>query len=455
MLDDLDIFMMNHLDEHNHFKSDVSLEQIENDINKLQYVITSQSKFYERYKTLGDAFLLVKTGETKDEKQVLNAQNYFDYIKKQKAQAKNSPFFQQERMESKVEPKTPSVTLKPNGNDLPIKQNFWMKIKAKLSKIFGSKPKQEEKNILKADTINEAIVDNKNNNKSFVPKVDVLKPREETIVVSDIHGNIEKWNCITKALKDKPSMKLIIEGDAMDRGKYGLQILLQIKELCDKGRAEYIPGNHDIYAYNTFATQGTQYENRPFIQVDKELWERNNGGKPTIQSYENFDAILQEEMRKGNIQHKITKAELINWLGNCPIQKKMEVNNIKFALAHAVFDDDLYKKDPKFNMKKALELQLNHKNEDMVDQFKNCMWYREFDKNTHFADINFPKGYLAVVGHTRQKEVNNQNLEGDVSQPIVYIDCGKGKLQGFNLNTMKHEQLEEPKESENNREQHG
>lgn len=60
----------------------------------------------------------------------------------------------------------------------------------------------------------------------------------------------------------------------MDRGKYGLQILLQIKELCDKGRAEYIPGNHDIYAYNTFATQGTQYENRPFIQVDKELWER-------------------------------------------------------------------------------------------------------------------------------------------------------------------------------------
>ena len=26
-----------------------------------------------------------------------------------------------------------------------------------------------------------------------------------------------------------------------------------------------------------------------------------------------------------------------------------------------------------------------------------------------------PKGYLVVVGHTRQKEVNNQNLEGDVS----------------------------------------
>lgn len=155
MLDDIDIFMMNHLDEHNHFKSDVSLEQIENDINKLQYVITSQSEFYERYQTLGDAFLLVKTGETKDEKQVLNAQNYFDYIKKQKAQAKTQPFFQQERMESKVEPKTPSVTLKPKGNDLPIKQNFWMKIKAKLSKIFGSKSKQEEKNILKAETINE------------------------------------------------------------------------------------------------------------------------------------------------------------------------------------------------------------------------------------------------------------------------------------------------------------
>lgn len=168
-------------------------------------------------------------GETKDEKQVLNAQNYFDYIKKQKAQVKTQPFFQQKRMEYKV--KMPNATLKPNENYLPIKQNFWMKIKSKLSKIFGSKPKQEEKNMLKAETINKDIVNNKNNDKSFVPKVNVLKPQEETIVISDIHGNMEKWNCITKTLKDKPSIKLIIEGDAMDRGKYGLQILLQISHL--------------------------------------------------------------------------------------------------------------------------------------------------------------------------------------------------------------------------------
>ena len=36
----------------------------------------------------------------------------------------------------------------------------------------------------------------------------------------------------------------------MDRGEFGPEILLQIKELSDKGVVQYLPGNHDIFAYN-------------------------------------------------------------------------------------------------------------------------------------------------------------------------------------------------------------
>ena len=71
------------------------------------------------------------------------------------------------------------------------------------------------------------------------------------------------------------------------------------------------------------------------------------------------------------------------------------------------------------------------------------MWYRESDPHTHFCDVSFPKGSVVVAGHTRQTKANIQNLEGDANKPIVYIDCGKGKLQGFNLTTCKHIDLEE------------
>lgn len=70
------------------------------------------------------------------------------------------------------------------------------------------------------------------------------------------------------------------------------------------------------------------------------------------------------------------------------------------------------------------------------------MWYREDDKETHYADLSFTKNHVAVVGHTPQKRINMQNLEGDVQKRVVYCDSGKGNLQGFNLTTGLIEDIE-------------
>ncbi len=274
--------------------------------------------------------------------------------------------------------------------------------------------------------------------------------KDEIVVVSDLHGNLQKWEMIKETLIKNPKRRLIIEGDAMDRGQFGVEILLQIKELSDKGIVEYLPGNHDVFAYNYLATKGSQFENTDTHIYAKETWTAN-GGKITLANFEdnNYNAIMENELRNGRISHRISRDELIEWLGNRPIQKKVQQNGITYALSHAMFDEELYKQYPDFNLRKALELELElelygkEENIEILNKFNNCMWYRENDSDTHYSIISWPKGNIVVVGHTRQREANVQYLGNDPSKPMIYLDCGNGELQGFNLSTGRHEPIEE------------
>lgn len=291
------------------------------------------------------------------------------------------------------------------------------------------------------DKHNEFIRDLKKDNfKSHQPF------KDEIIVISDLHGNLNKWQMVKETLNDNPKRKPIIEGDAMDRGQFGVEILMQIKELCDQGRAEYLPGNHDVFAYNYLVTKGSMFENTITSKYAKENWSAN-GGKITLAKFEddNYKNIMETEFKNGRINTRISKDSLIEWLGNCPIQKKIQENGKSYALSHAMFDEELYEKYPKFNLQKALEMELDGKAEDKetLNKFNNCMWYRENDNKTHWSDISWPKGSIVVVGHTRQTEANLKYLGNDISKPMIYLDCGNGKLQAFNLSDSKHEAIEE------------
>lgn len=264
----------------------------------------------------------------------------------------------------------------------------------------------------------------------------------EFIAISDLHGRMDRWEQVKNAMAQNPNMKVVILGDAMDRGESGLEILLQIKELSDRGKVAYLPGNHDIFAYNYVIAQNMLDENirdpkaRGLLEREKQQLERN-GGKSTINSLANFDAIVKKEIIKGNLRHSINKNELINWLGSQPIQKKININGIDYALAHAYFDEELYNYDKNFNLEKGLQLELAGKSYSTIfNKFRTAMWYREGNKNTQYAPVTFPKGCLMVVGHTPQQEVNLAdigNSEVGQSGQVVYIDTGKGNFQGFNL----------------------
>lgn len=262
------------------------------------------------------------------------------------------------------------------------------------------------------------------------------KEQKEVIAVSDLHGNIEKWNELKDYLSKNTKTKALILGDATDRGEYGIEILMQIKEMCDNGQAEYLPGNHDLFLYNYVKTNGIlsgltdkqKWQNQNIVKIaGRELAHlTRNGGEITLESLKNFDNMVKSEIKKGNIKSKISKQELINWLGSQPVQKKINVDNKNYALAHAWFDEELYRYDPNFNMEKALDLEMyGEKDNIILNKFRNAMWYREEDARTHYAEVDFPENCTMIVGHTPQMEgMNVRCFSGDPEKQTIYIDTG-------------------------------
>lgn len=181
--------------------------------------------------------------------------------------------------------------------------------------------------------------------------------KKEIVVISDLHGAIDKWQYIKQELSDNPLKNFVILGDAMDRGDYGLEILLEIKELSDKGIIQYLPGNHDIFAYNYLMCKGKNNATDVAIYNNAKKSLELNNGNVTIEKLENFDRIVQKELADKNISNPITLQELTDWLGKQPIQTIINENQTNYALAHAIFDTPLYKTDKDFNLEKALNSQ--------------------------------------------------------------------------------------------------
>lgn len=329
----------------------------------------------------------------------------------------------------------------------------------KIKKFFSKKETGKNSQESKQNTMN---ADNNTNNirKKLQVKVNQSKqnpqqprqqkpnqqqPKAEHIVVSDLHGDIVRLNQLQLAIKKNPNLKVTILGDVMDRGAYGPEILLQIKELSDAGRVDYLPGNHDLFAYNLLKMR--QYpDSHQYKGGLANL--KGNRGEITLQKFANFDRLVMQEMHNGNIKKSISLDELVNWLGEQPLQKVVRENGHNYALAHAIFDTKLYNYDPNFNLRKGLQLDIDDekgKNDsnmhDILKRFNNILWYRENNPRTHMSDLSVPEGYCMVVGHTPQQNGINieLNYQGNPKNAMVFVD---NPNEYFSLTDMCSEKLE-------------
>ena len=172
---------------------------------------------------------------------------------------------------------------------------------------------------------------------------------------------------------------IYILGDATDRGEYsdgsgGISLLLEIKKLSEQypGRIVYLPGNHDDFLY-----QYAKYDdyNAQFNLI------RNHGS----QTIKDIDSLRDYHPKEFN--------ELMNWLGNLPLQKEHYYNGKRYVLAHALFNETLYKENKYFSLEDY------RKTGGYNGKYGDLLWFRKEDGA--YDRTTLPrKDSIMIIGHT-------------------------------------------------------
>ena len=196
-----------------------------------------------------------------------------------------------------------------------------------------------------------------------------------TYVLSDLHGQYDKFMDMLKLIKFNDNDKMYILGDIFDRGPDPLKILDYV--ICRKN-IDFIPGNHEymfLEFYNTY---------------DARLWSYN-GGKTT----------MTQLMKRGEDYLKA----LYDYLTKLPLIKIHD----KFILTHA----GLYlpKNQNQYTLQEILSLQNAEFN----------LWSRSNINNERQY-----KDYTVICGHTPTLYVDPDQYQMSIvrRKGTIYIDCG-------------------------------
>lgn len=196
-----------------------------------------------------------------------------------------------------------------------------------------------------------------------------------TYVLSDLHGQYDKFMDMLKLTKFNDNDKMYILGDIFDRGPDPLKILDYV--ICRKN-IDFIPGNHEymfLEFYNTY---------------DARLWSYN-GGKTT----------MTQLMKRGEDYLKA----LYDYLTKLPLVKIHD----KFILTHA----GLYlpKNQNQYTLQEILSLQNAEFN----------LWSRSNINNERQY-----KDYTVICGHTPTLYVDPDQYQMSIvrRKGTIYIDCG-------------------------------
>lgn len=196
-----------------------------------------------------------------------------------------------------------------------------------------------------------------------------------TYVLSDLHGQYNKFMDMLKLTKFNDNDKMYILGDIFDRGPDPLKILDYV--ICKKN-IDFIPGNHEymfLEFYNTY---------------DARLWSYN-GGRTT----------MTQLMKRGEDYLKA----LYDYLTKLPLVKVHD----KFILTHA----GLYlpKNQNQYTLQEILSLQNAEFN----------LWSRSNINNERQY-----KDYTVICGHTPTLYVDPDQDQMSIvrRKGTIYIDCG-------------------------------
>ena len=219
-------------------------------------------------------------------------------------------------------------------------------------------------------------------------------------VMSDIHGNKERFDSIMSQIDLTQEDTLYVLGDVIDRFPDGVRILRQLMKMPN---VKLLIGNHEYMMLNAldtdlqFSEMGPQQ--RMTYTYNLSLWYRN-GGKVT----HNYLKHIRKDIRK----------EIFTYLQSLPLYYDIEVNGMQYKLVHAAPID------------KYGEWDHGH----YINEKEFAVWHRIEEL------LELPDNYTLVFGHTPTIYFQNSNPTSIwYGQNRICIDCGAGYSRADNIQT--------------------
>jgi serine/threonine protein phosphatase 1 len=203
-------------------------------------------------------------------------------------------------------------------------------------------------------------------------------------ILSDIHGNEDRFASILKQIQLKPTDTLYVLGDVIDRHDGGIRILRRIMAMPN---AKMLLGNHE---YMMLRALGHPCDDNVDNGTALPHWYRN-GGQVT---HDHFKRL-----------RKVTRAQIIDYLLSLPLHYDVEANGTHYRLVHATPAEDFAQnEDPRY-----------------LNPTHFTVWKR-------WEENEFPThDYTVIFGHTPTKHYRDCTpMEIWRKDGYIDIDCGCG-----------------------------
>ena len=227
-----------------------------------------------------------------------------------------------------------------------------------------------------------------------------------TYVMSDIHGEYEKYRAMLSLIRFSAKDELFVLGDVTDRGEKPISVLL---DMMNRPNVFPLLGNHDLTAMALLSRLNvTITEENYASQIDRDTMQAlmewmNDGGEPTISEFRKQDADTREAV--------------LEYLEEFTLYEAVDVGDKTFLLVHAGLGN--YREGKKLSEYTAEELLLE----------------RTDPNRQYFSDDSI---YL-VTGHTPTPFYSGVP-EIYKNRNNICIDCGasakNGKLACLRLEDM-------------------
>lgn len=230
-----------------------------------------------------------------------------------------------------------------------------------------------------------------------------------TYVCSDIHGNFDRYNKAVSKLNEDD--ELIILGDVIDRGKYGIEIL---QDIMKRDNVHLIMGNHEFMMLDVLMELMNSSSTDNFKNSESlKLWlNPNNGGTITYSKLTSLDAE--------------DAYNIMQFLLDLPLFIRLNVGDKSFHLSHA-------SAHPKYRGTNTLKITDIDK-ENLDSDLTKLLWESPFDRYNYSDKDNYDlKNETYIVGH-RPVQMFGTTEMISIKGKIFDIDGGCALLDKYDNN---------------------